>query len=120
MIDERDRKDDYIERLEQQVEQLRVQLAACLTAAEGHIAEPATRASYGWSLAYERTVELRQSRDAALADLESALTENDALTRQIGALVAGLLPPGRGEEGEGWTETNTSTGTVSSMSSMSG
>ena len=49
-----------------EVEQLRVQLAGCLTAAEGHIYGPdvvATQGMYGWSVAYEKIKELRQKYD---------------------------------------------------------
>jgi hypothetical protein len=46
-------------------EQLMVQLAGCLTAAEGNIAEPAKEGDYGWSLAYQRTLELRRRYDKA-------------------------------------------------------
>ena len=39
--------------LEAQIEQLNVQLAGCLTAAEGSgVKRPARKYSYGWSLAY--------------------------------------------------------------------
>lgn len=44
-----------------EVDQLRVQLAGCLTAAEGHIKgkNRAKRGMYGWSLAYQKVLELR-------------------------------------------------------------
>ncbi len=42
------------------LEQARVHLAGCLTAAEGHIKEPAKEGDYGWSPAYQATLELRR------------------------------------------------------------
>jgi len=50
-----------IEQRQLEVEQLRVQLAGCLTAAEGHIGPDhlATPDSYGWSPAYQAVVDLR-------------------------------------------------------------
>jgi hypothetical protein len=51
-----------------QVEQLQVQLAGCLTAAEGGTRPEvvAVRGAYGWSLAYQQTLDLRRGFDAAL------------------------------------------------------
>jgi len=51
---------------EAELEQARVQLAGCLTAAEGAIREPAKQGDYGWSLAYQRVLELR----AKITELE--------------------------------------------------
>lgn len=42
-----------------ELEQAYVQLAGCLTAAEGAIREPAKQGDYGWSLAYQKVLELR-------------------------------------------------------------
>lgn len=44
-------------------DQLRVQLAGCLTAAEGYISgkNRATKEMYGWSPAYQAVLELRES-----------------------------------------------------------
>lgn len=44
-------------------EQLQVQLAGCLTAAEGATKSPAKIGDYGWSLAYEKTLLLRRAFD---------------------------------------------------------
>lgn len=46
------------EKAERELEQERVQLAGCLTAAEGATHDPAKQGDYGWSLAYQRTLEL--------------------------------------------------------------
>jgi len=54
----------------QDVEQYQVQLAGCLTAAEGHTQNPAKRGDYGWSLAYQTTLDLRRNYDAARAEIE--------------------------------------------------
>lgn len=54
-------------------EQLDVQLAGCLTAAEGWIAprcEEAKHGDYGWSLPYAKVVELRRRFEEARADVE--------------------------------------------------
>ena len=52
-----------------EVEQLRVQLAGCLVAAEGWAdkGEAVKQGDYGWSLAFEKTRTLRKERDALLA-----------------------------------------------------
>ena len=61
-----------------EVEQLRVQLAGCLTIAEGYGNTPTTQhlrakeGDYGWSLAYQRTLELRQRSDKVLDSLRNA------------------------------------------------
>ena len=52
--------------MQEEVDQLRVQLAGCLTAAEGGTNNPAKQGDYGWSLAYQRTLELRMRLDALL------------------------------------------------------
>lgn len=57
---------------EDERDQLRVQLAGCLVAADGHISEPAMPGDYGWSVAYQRVVELRQW----VADLQSEMYIN--------------------------------------------
>lgn len=64
------------------LEQVRVQLAGCLVAAEGGTNDPAKQGDYGWSLAYQRTLDLRRAHDAQDAEiarlrkvLEAALTE---------------------------------------------
>jgi hypothetical protein len=43
------------------LEQVRVQLAGCLTAAEGSTKDVAVSGQYGWSLAYQRTLDLYAS-----------------------------------------------------------
>jgi hypothetical protein len=50
-----------------EVEQLRVQLAGCLVAAEGNAVgdNDAPQGTYGWSLAYERTKEVKTALDVA-------------------------------------------------------
>lgn len=62
-----------------EVEQYQVQLAGCLTAAEGHTQNPADRRDYGWSLAYQTTLDLRRNYDAARAEIErlKAKVENE-------------------------------------------
>jgi len=44
--------------LRKELEQARVQLAGCLTAAEGCTSSPAKQGDYGWSPAYQRVLEL--------------------------------------------------------------
>lgn len=50
-----------------ELEQCRVQLAGCLTAAEGGTSEPvvAKQGDYGWSLAYQKVLDLRRKYDYA-------------------------------------------------------
>ncbi len=61
-----------------EIEQLRVQLAGCLTAAEGHGAG-CKMGDYGWSLAFEITRALRRDRDRLRSwvdDLQSGMYVN--------------------------------------------
>ena len=51
-----------------EAEQWQVRCAGCLTAAEGHTSDPAEEGDYGWTLAYQRTLELRQAYDALLRE----------------------------------------------------
>ena len=55
-----------------EAEQWRVRCAGCLTAAEGHTSDPANDGDYGWTLAYQRTLELRQAYDALLQERDEA------------------------------------------------
>lgn len=60
----------------QQIEQLRVQLAGCLCAAEGATNDPAKQGDYGWSLPYQKTLDLHQKlreRDAEIKRLRMAV-----------------------------------------------
>lgn len=48
----------------EEVEQLRVQLAGCLTAAEGHFPDPPLcEGDYAWTVAYQKTLNLRRNWD---------------------------------------------------------
>ena len=55
--------DQIVRDLEQQIERLRVQLAGCSVAALGG-SPVAKQGDYGWSLAYQDVLELRQRYDA--------------------------------------------------------
>lgn len=57
-------------------EQLRVQLAGCLAAAEGCLSEDVKEGSYGWSLAFEKTRELRRNYEALRIQAFPAATIN--------------------------------------------
>ncbi len=57
--------------------QLQVQLAGCLTAAEGHTSDPAKHGDYGWSLAYQRTLDL-------YARFERAQDQLSTMTQAVG------------------------------------
>jgi hypothetical protein len=52
---------DRQEKIADEAEQYRVQLAGCLTAAEGGITDVAKEGDYGWSPAYQKTLELRRA-----------------------------------------------------------
>lgn len=54
------------------LEQALVQLAGCLTAAEGSTKDPAVQGDYGWSLAYQRTLDLHLALEAERAVRRSA------------------------------------------------
>lgn len=55
-----------------EVEQLRVQLAGCGVAALGHTSDPANPGDYGWSPSYEDTLKLRLRFDALYEALSEA------------------------------------------------
>ncbi len=60
--------------LQAEVEQLQVQLAGCLTAAEGHRPDPAVdEQAYGWSPAYATTLTLRLDYERLRADASEDL-----------------------------------------------
>ena len=54
------------------IEQQRVQLAGCSTAALGHTNDPAKKGDYGWSPAYQDTVDLAIAYEKAKAELAEA------------------------------------------------
>jgi hypothetical protein len=62
---------------ENEVEQLRVQLAGCGTAALGSVEDVAVRGDYGWSPAYEDTLRLRLRFDALYDILSSSYDRNE-------------------------------------------
>ena len=64
--------DGDMDRLRTAMEQLRVQAAGCLGAAEGATWEPASPQDYGWSLAYQKTLELRLKYDVLKAQHQLA------------------------------------------------
>jgi hypothetical protein len=60
-------------------EQLRVQLAGCLCAAEGLFAERAVKGDYGWSLPYETMTQVHQELSALrarVAELEAQVQQD--------------------------------------------
>ena len=71
----------------------RTQHAGCLTAAEGATSPEhvASRGDYGWSLAYQKTLDLRRKYDALEARATAAEGERDRL-RDENARLRGLLP----------------------------
>lgn len=61
---------DNMQKLLESEERLRVQLAGCLTAAEGHVPNPALRqGDYAWTLAYQKTLDLHRSRETVQKEL---------------------------------------------------
>jgi len=60
-----------IQRLSEEIEQLRVQLAGCSVAAFGEVAHAAKIGDYGWSPAYQDVVDLRIKYD----NLEEQITD---------------------------------------------
>lgn len=63
------------------LDQARVQLAGVLTAAEGYTQDPAKRGDWGWSLPYQKTLELRQRLDANEAKAKDCMARLDAVER---------------------------------------
>jgi len=55
----------------ERAEQLQVQLAGCLTAAEGGTTDPARPGMYGWSMSYAAALGLRLSFEKAEAEVAS-------------------------------------------------
>lgn len=70
--DECIRRQGKVDKADAKAERLVVQLAGCLTAAEGGIMEPqrAHKGDYGWSVAYQAVVDLRESHELLLQELE--------------------------------------------------
>jgi len=56
-----------------ELDQLRTQLAGCLTAADGATTDPAKQGDYGWSPAYQRVLELRQQLNRTQQALAEAM-----------------------------------------------
>lgn len=67
---------------ESAVEQLRVQLAGCLVAAEGNLQNAVLPSAYGWSPAYQAVVDLRRRRDQLLDELTKLRIESAAAQSQ--------------------------------------
>lgn len=69
---ERDRLASDVNELRQDIERRDVQLAGCLVAAEGGTGKEviAERYSYGWSPAYQATLDLRIERDRLAAEVD--------------------------------------------------
>lgn len=79
------------DRIRENEEQAIVQLAGCLTAVEGHRPDPPLKqGDYGWSLAYQKILELRNERDQFKAELYQR--DTSAQGREA---VAVLLPEGQ-------------------------
>jgi hypothetical protein len=74
-------------RLNCEVDQLRVQLAGVLVAAEGGTDE-ANTARYGWSPTYQAVLELRLKYDKLGKDFEQEQQDNLKLAAQVDILVA--------------------------------
>jgi len=70
-----------------ELEKLRIQLAACLTAAEGHRPKPPLkRDNWAWSVAYHRTLELRQDFDFLKAEVSRLQDDNYRLRKKLRAV----------------------------------
>ncbi len=76
-----------------EVEQLRVQLAGVLTAADGATLNPAVQGQYGWSPAYQAVLELRRRYDALLAESKRGKGAEERILNGVGELdaIADLL-----------------------------
>ncbi len=71
VVDEEKKQRTRADQLETETEQARVQLAGCLTAAEGvGVDSAAKQGDYGWSLAYQKTLDLRQEYEDERAAVE--------------------------------------------------
>ena len=70
----RERDERATKPLRERVDQLEVQLAGCLTVAAGNPQEHSEQGEYGWSPAYQATLDLRLKHDA-LRELVQALVD---------------------------------------------
>ena len=60
-----------LDALKKRIDHLELQLAGCLTAAEGWIENPAKPGEYGYSLAYQKVLDLRQRYEKLLHKLNN-------------------------------------------------
>jgi hypothetical protein len=74
------------------LEQCRVQLAGCLTAAEGCFQAPAKQGDYGWSLAYQTTLDLFQERMTLRRQVQLLAQQRDEAQSEVWLLKQGIVP----------------------------
>ena len=77
-----------LERTKSEVEQLHVQLAGCMTAADGANSDPAKQGDYGWSPAYQRVLEIRIELERLRAENATAEARGAAAEREACAKLA--------------------------------
>lgn len=77
-------------RLEAELEQVRVQLAGCLVAAEGATRDLAKQGDYGWSPAYQAVLDLRQKYDALDIEYRGLRAQFDELQKHYYVLADAL------------------------------
>ncbi|MFH1184531.1 MAG: hypothetical protein V1755_05770 [Chloroflexota bacterium] len=77
----------------EQRDRLRIQLAGCLAAAEGWSeSDPAIKGQYGWSVAYQKVLDLRMAYDATVARLAEVERERDRLAAFLGRVRMEEIP----------------------------
>jgi hypothetical protein len=83
-----------LQALSARLEQCQVQLAGVSVVALGGLADPAKPGDYGWSVAYQDTLELRRKHQLLLLEVEENHEELERLRQEVATCKRLLAPAG--------------------------